>query len=105
METGGAVYEVFRREEEGEAFRHAGSLIAPDGELARQYARDIYGRRHESVSLWVVPRSAILEVRDPDLLAYQLDRTYREGVGYRVTVEKRKALRAKVAAERGGEHA
>ena len=33
MGEGGAVYEVFRREEEGEAFRHAGSLIAPDAEL------------------------------------------------------------------------
>src|SRR5438128_2326270 len=96
------IFEVFRQEEEGEAFRHAGSLVAPDAELARQYARDLYGRRHESVRLWIVPRSAILEVKDPDLLAYQLDRTYREGSGYRVTVEKRKALRSKIAAERGG---
>ena len=102
MPGGSEIYEVFRQEDEGEPFRHAGNLVAPDAELARQYARDLFGRRHESVRLWVVPRSAILEVRDRDLLAYQLDRTYREGVGYRVTVDKRKALRAKVAAERGG---
>ena len=96
------VYEVFRQPDEGEAMQHAGSLVAPDPDLALQYARDIYGRRHESVRLWVVRRSALLTVDDRDLLEYALDRTYREGVGYRVTVEKRKALREKVAAERGG---
>ena len=96
------VYEVFRQEEAGERFTHAGNLSAPDDELARQYARDIFGRRHESVRLWVVPRTAVMEVKDADLLAYQTDRTYREGVGYRVTVEKRKALREQVAAGREG---
>jgi ring-1,2-phenylacetyl-CoA epoxidase subunit PaaB len=95
------VFEVFRQEEEGEPFRHAGSLLAPDNEMARLYARDLYGRRHESVRLWVVPRSAVMEVSDPDLLASQFDRTYREGAGYRITVDKRKNLRERVAAEKG----
>ncbi len=99
--TVGDVYEVFRQEEQGDPFRHAGNLLAPDDDLALQYARDLYGRRHESVRLWVVRRAAIMEVKDADLLASQLDRTYREGAGYRITVEKRKALRARVAAERG----
>jgi ring-1,2-phenylacetyl-CoA epoxidase subunit PaaB len=99
---GSEIYEVFRQPDEGEAMQHAGSLVAPDDDLARQYARDLYGRRHESVRLWVVRRSAVMSVEDPDLLAYALDRTYREGVGYRVTVEKRRALREKVAAEKGG---
>lgn len=92
------VYEIFRQEDEGEAFRHAGNLLAPDDELARQYARDLFGRRHESVRIWVVPRASVMEISDMDLLAYQTDHSYREGVGYRITVEKRKALRQKTAA-------
>ncbi|HEV3504660.1 MAG TPA: phenylacetic acid degradation protein PaaB, partial [Actinomycetes bacterium] len=53
------VYEVFRREREGGPMQHAGNLLAPDAELARHYAREFYGRRQESVRLWIVPRSAI----------------------------------------------
>ena len=52
------VYEVFRREREGGPMQHAGNLLAPDPELASHYAREFYGRRQESVRLWIVPRSA-----------------------------------------------
>jgi ring-1,2-phenylacetyl-CoA epoxidase subunit PaaB len=97
-----AVYEVFRQEEPGAAFTHAGSLQAPDAELACQYARDIFSRREDARRLWVVPRAAIHEVADPDLLAPQLDRRYRLGRGYRVTVEKRRRIRARVAQRQGG---
>src|SRR5204863_2550623 len=42
-------WEVFRQEKEGDAMRHGGSVMAPDAELAVHYARELYGRRQESV--------------------------------------------------------
>ncbi len=50
------VWEVFRQEAEGDPLVHGGSVNAPDEELALHYAREFYGRRQESVRLWVVPR-------------------------------------------------
>ena len=35
--------------------RHVGSLHAPDAEMALRNARDLYTRRQEGVSIWVVP--------------------------------------------------
>ena len=48
------IYEVFRQERKGQAFAHAGSVEAPNDEFAEAYAREQYGRRGESVALWVV---------------------------------------------------
>ena len=86
------VYEVFRREREGGPMQHAGNLLAPDAELARHYAREFYGRRQESVRLWIVPRSAILDLDDPDLLQPPLDRSFKKPGGY--------VMRDKLAAAR-----
>ena len=52
------IFEVFRQERKGQAFAHAGSVEAPDDEFAEEYAREQFGRRGESVALWVVPRDA-----------------------------------------------
>ena len=69
------IWEVFRQERQG------GSLEAPDRAFAEAYAREFYGRRNESVALWVVPREAILEVDDP-YVADVFDRDYRRVDGY-----------------------
>ncbi len=76
------VYEVFRREREGGPMQHAGNLLAPDMELACHYAREFYGRRQESVRLWIVPRAAIRDLDDPDLLQPPLDRSFKKPGGY-----------------------
>lgn len=47
------------RSSRGLSHVHAGSLHAPDAELAVRNARDLYTRRNEGVSIWVVPASAI----------------------------------------------
>src|SRR5690606_8211928 len=47
-------WEVFRQEKDGEPMRHGGSVMAPDAELATHYARELFGRRQESVRLWIV---------------------------------------------------
>ncbi len=75
-------YEVFRQEREGEPMRHGGSVMAPDPELAAHYAREMYGRRGESVRLWIVRRADIGVVEDPDLLQPPLDRSFKKPGGY-----------------------
>jgi phenylacetate-CoA oxygenase PaaH subunit len=90
---GGAlqVYEVFRQEREGGPMQHAGNLLAPDPELASHYAREFYGRRQESVRLWIVPRAAIRNLDDPDLLQPPLDRTFKKPVGYSADIKRKLA--------------
>ena len=53
------LWEVFIRSRNGLAHKHVGSLHAPDTELALQAARDLYTRRGEGLSIWVVQSNAI----------------------------------------------
>src|ERR687888_650090 len=89
----GLIYEVFRQERKGQAFAHAGSVDAPDDAFAEAYAREQYGRRGESVALWVVPRDAVHEIED---FVDELERNYHRVDGY--------SLKAKLgeARERAG---
>ena len=77
-----SVWEVFRQEKDGDPMRHAGNVRAPDRGLALDYARELYGRRQESVRLWVVPRTEISDLSDPDLLQPPLDRSFKKPGGY-----------------------
>ena len=58
------LWEVFVRSKGGLSHKHVGSVHAPDGELAVRHARDVYTRRLEGVSLWVV-RSSDIVASDP----------------------------------------
>ena len=53
------LWEVFVRSQHGLAHKHVGSLHAPDAEMAMKNARDVYTRRNEGVSIWVVRSSDI----------------------------------------------
>jgi len=53
------LWEVFIRGQHGLNHRHVGSLHAADAELALLHARDVYTRRNEGVSIWVVPSASI----------------------------------------------
>lgn len=53
------LWEVFIRSKQGLHHKHAGSLHAPDAEMAVKNARDVYTRRSEGVSIWVVPSDQI----------------------------------------------
>ena len=53
------LWEVFIRSRNGLAHKHVGSLHASDATLALQAARDVYTRRGEGLSIWVVPSGAI----------------------------------------------
>jgi phenylacetate-CoA oxygenase PaaH subunit len=85
-------WEVFRQEKEGDPMRHGGSVMAPDSVLAVHYAREMFGRRQESVRLWVVRRADVHDLSDPDLLQPPLDRSFKKPGGY--------VMRDKLAAAR-----
>jgi ring-1,2-phenylacetyl-CoA epoxidase subunit PaaB len=59
------LYEVFIRSKNGLSHKHAGSLHATDPQMAIQNARDVYTRRQEGVSIWVVEASHIV-ASNPD---------------------------------------
>jgi len=48
------LYEVFIRSRSGLEHKHVGSLHAADARMAVEHARDVYTRRQEGVSIWVV---------------------------------------------------
>jgi ring-1,2-phenylacetyl-CoA epoxidase subunit PaaB len=58
------LWEVFIRSKQGLNHKHVGSLRAPDAEMAMQNARDVYTRRSEGISIWVV-QSALITASDP----------------------------------------
>jgi ring-1,2-phenylacetyl-CoA epoxidase subunit PaaB len=60
------LWEVFVQSVGGAAHEHAGSVRAPDPELAIQNARDVYTRRGSVCSLWVVPSNSITATASSD---------------------------------------
>ena len=91
-------WEVFRQEKDGDPMKHGGSVMAPDAVLAVHYARELYGRRQESHRLWIVRRTDIHDLDDPDLLNPPLDRSFKKPGGYvmrdKLEVAKKRAERA-----------
>jgi ring-1,2-phenylacetyl-CoA epoxidase subunit PaaB len=82
------IYEVFRQERKGQPFQHAGSVDAPDERFAEIYAREQYGRRQESVALWLVRRDSLTEIGDfPD----EFEMKYRRVDGYSIKARLREA--------------
>jgi len=59
------LYEVFIRGKRGLNHVHVGSLRAADNRMALTHARDLYTRRNEGVSIWVV-RSNDIAASTPD---------------------------------------
>lgn len=64
------LWEVFIRSRNGLAHKHVGSLHAVDATMALQNARDVYTRRGEGLSVWVVPSAAIIasDPSDKDIM-------------------------------------
>lgn len=59
------LWEVFIRSKQGLDHKHAGSLHAADATMAIENARDVYTRRQEGVSIWVV-ESKYIHATNPD---------------------------------------
>jgi ring-1,2-phenylacetyl-CoA epoxidase subunit PaaB len=62
-------YQVFVQESEGKPHLDYGSVHAPDAELALLNARDVFARRPECISMWVVPVDAIFSITAENLQA------------------------------------
>jgi ring-1,2-phenylacetyl-CoA epoxidase subunit PaaB len=85
--SGGDLWEVFVRPRRGLAHVHVGSIHASDAEMALRNARDVYTRRQEGVSLWVVP-AAEISASTPDerdsFFDPAADKAYRHPTFYEV---------------------
>jgi ring-1,2-phenylacetyl-CoA epoxidase subunit PaaB len=81
------LWEVFVRARNGLNHKHVGSVHAADARMAIEAARDVYTRRMEGVSLWVVP-SAQIVASDPAeadaLFEPAEDKVYRHPTFYQV---------------------
>lgn len=81
------LWEVFIRSKQGLDHKHVGSLHASDAAMAMQNARDVYTRRMEGVSIWVV-ESMHIHASDPaDAEAFfdpANDKVYRHPTFYHV---------------------
>ena len=62
------LWEVFIRSHAGLQHKHVGSLHAVDAAMALENARDVYTRRSEGVSIWVV-ESRHIAASDPSVNA------------------------------------
>ena len=84
------LYEVFIRARSGLEHKHVGSIHAADPQMALEHARDVYTRRQEGVSIWVVPSSQIV-ASDPDdadaLFEPARDKIYRHPTFYTIPDE------------------
>jgi ring-1,2-phenylacetyl-CoA epoxidase subunit PaaB len=84
------LWEVFIRARTGLAHRHVGSVHAADATLALQAARDVYTRRGEGLSIWVVLSDAIVasDPNDKDVMFEPTgSKVYRHPTFYKVPDE------------------
>ncbi|WP_327286981.1 1,2-phenylacetyl-CoA epoxidase subunit PaaB [Streptomyces sp. NBC_01198] len=79
------LYEVFVRGKRGLNHVHVGSLHAADDTMALTHARDLYTRRNEGVSIWVVRSTHIAastrDEKDP-FFKPSADKVYRHPTFY-----------------------
>ena len=84
------LWEVFIRSRQGLDHKHVGSLHAADEKMAIENARDVYTRRMEGVSIWVV-RSDNIHSSNPDEAASMYDpandKIYRHPTFYKLPDE------------------
>lgn len=87
---GWPLWEIFVRSRQGLSHKHVGSLHAADAEMAIQNARDVYTRRMEGVSIWVVPSTSI-SASSPDDMDIMFepanDKVYRHPTFYELPDE------------------
>jgi len=84
------LFEVFIRSKNGLEHRHAGSLHAADQAMAIENARDVYTRRQEGVSIWVVQSihiAASNPIDSEELFDPAEDKVYRHPTFYKLPIE------------------
>ncbi|MCO6441385.1 MAG: 1,2-phenylacetyl-CoA epoxidase subunit B [Nitrococcus mobilis] len=84
------LWEVFIRSRHGLAHKHVGSLHASDAAMALANARDVYTRRGEGMSIWVVRSTDITASAPGDkaiLFDPSEDKVYRHPTFYEIPDE------------------
>ncbi|MBP6024683.1 1,2-phenylacetyl-CoA epoxidase subunit PaaB [Ferruginibacter sp.] len=84
------LWEIFVRSKQGLDHKHVGSLHATDAAMAIENARDVYTRRQEGVSIWVV-ESKYITASNPEeageLYEPAVDKIYRHPTFYNLPDE------------------
>ena len=84
------LWEIFIRSKQGLDHKHVGSLHAADAQMAIENARDVYTRRMEGVSIWVV-ESKYITASNPEeageLYEPAMDKVYRHPTFYKLPDE------------------
>ncbi len=79
------LWEIFIRSKQGLDHKHVGSLHAADAQMAIENAQDVYTRRMEGVSIWVV-ESKYITASNPEeageLYEPAVDKVYRHPTFY-----------------------
>lgn len=84
------IWEVFIRSKNGLSHKHVGSLHAADAEMAIKNARDVYTRRSEGISIWVVASEEITSSQPDEsepLFTPADDKVYRHPTFYDIPEE------------------
>jgi ring-1,2-phenylacetyl-CoA epoxidase subunit PaaB len=85
LALGWPLFEVFIRSRAGLEHKHVGSVHAADARMAIEHARDVYTRRQEGISIWVVASLDII-ASDPEeadaLFEPARDKVYRHPTFY-----------------------
>ncbi len=84
------LWEIFIRSKAGLSHKHVGSLHAADAPMAIENARDVYTRRQEGVSIWVIESENIYASNPEDkeaLFDPATDKIYRHPTFYNVPDE------------------
>lgn len=84
------LFEVFVRSKRGLDHKHVGSLHAEDHRQALEYARDVYTRRTEGASIWVVKSSDIVASQESEAESFydpMDDKPYRHATHYELPDE------------------
>jgi ring-1,2-phenylacetyl-CoA epoxidase subunit PaaB len=79
-------YEVFHQKKRGEQHVHVGVVHAPDSEMALVLAKEQFGRRLHTSSIWVVKTSDVysLGYENEDMFETSPEKLYREAGGYKL---------------------
>ena len=81
------MWEVFIQTKPGLSHKHAGTVQATTAEMALQNARDVYTRRKEGTSIWVVPSRYLVSSEGVDQAAFfdpADDKLYRHPTFYEI---------------------
>ncbi|MFV0574093.1 MAG: 1,2-phenylacetyl-CoA epoxidase subunit PaaB [Vibrio sp.] len=84
------LYEVFVRSKQGLDHKHVGSVRAADGQMALEAARDLYTRRNEGCSIWVVESDKITASQPSEsgpLFDPSNDKVYRHASHYTIPAD------------------